>query len=336
MRELPTMSSLPLRLLASGAHTHGFDIDAVLRDVGIDPVVLGDYDARVPADKGMAAWVEAARRSGDPLFGLHIGDESPLYVFDVIDYAVAASPTLGEGLERVRRYMRLITDVGEVSIATEGDVARVTRQLPQHPASMHMGDSFLSFVVGRGRVNTGVDWVPREVRFQHAAPADIGDYERFFRSPLRFERREYEVELDRALLALPMKGADSGLAKLLDRYAGEILARTPVGDRFVDSLRRCVTESLKHADPSLRTVAHKLHVSPRTLQRRLHLEGTSFNVVLDGVRREMAERYLEEQKLSITEIAFLLGFHDVSSFHRAFKRWSSQTPSEFRRRIASR
>jgi AraC-like DNA-binding protein len=252
----------------------------------------------------------------------------------VVSYAVAASDTLGIGWEKFQRFQRLVTDFAPLHLNTEGDVIRVSMALPDHPGLRPWGEAVTSVLVARGRQVTGVDFDPVEVHYQHARPDDIGPYERFFHCKVLFSERATEVAFPREILALPLKQADSALSKILDRYASEMLARMPRTTEFADRVRHVTAESLKGADPSLRTVASRMHMSPRTLQRRLHLEGTSFNHVLDEVRRDLAEAYLDKPEFSITEVAFLLGFSDVSSFHRAFKRWSHKTPMEYRRRHA--
>ena len=119
---------------------------------------------------------------------------------------------------------------------------------------------------------------------------------------------------------------------MLDRHAEELLAKFPPQHSLVDQVRSIITTELRGGDPSLEHVADKLSLTPRTLQRKLQDLGISHNALLDQMRRQLAMRYLREREMAICEVAYLLGFSESSSFHRAFKRWTGVTPKEFRNR----
>lgn len=109
-----------------------------------------------------------------------------------------------------------------------------------------------------------------------------------------------------------------------------VLQRLPKGEAAADAVRRCLSGELCNGQPTLEQIAPRLHMSPRTLHRRLDDEGTSFRQVLTDVRRELATRHLKERQLPVSEIAFLLGFSEASAFHGAFKRWTGNAPIAFR------
>jgi AraC-like DNA-binding protein len=139
-----------------------------------------------------------------------------------------------------------------------------------------------------------------------------------------------ELVIDRSMLELPIPTHDPILYDILLSHARTVLGEGPRSDGVVMRLRRAVEEGLRTREVDLHTLARKLHLSPRTLQRRLAEEGTSHQSLIDSVRREMALRLLESD-VPIAEAAYLLGFSEASAFHRAFKRWTGQTPAEFRR-----
>ena len=132
-------------------------------------------------------------------------------------------------------------------------------------------------------------------------------------------------------LAFPIAKADPSLCVLLDRHAEELLAKFPPRNSLVDQVRSIITGELRGGDPSLERVADQLGFTPRTLQRKLQELGASHNELLDQMRRQLAMRYLREREMAICEVAYLLGFSESSSFHRAFKRWTGVTPKEFRK-----
>lgn len=194
----------------------------------------------------------------------------------------------------------------------------------------------LALAVLYGRLGVGDELAPRAVHFSHPAPARVSEQERVFRAPVRYGRPRNELVLDRALLDRPQRHAEQRLLALLDRQLGALLSGLPESRRFKDRVARCMLDELPEREPSVATVAAKLHMSTRSLQRRLQGEGTSFAEVLSDLRRDRALHYLQDPRLSIGEVAFLLGFLDVTAFHRAFRRWTGSTPAEHRRAAASR
>lgn len=173
---------------------------------------------------------------------------------------------------------------------------------------------------------------PLEIRFQGPAPADVEPYRQVFQAPLRFGAEHYALRFSRADMDTPLPTANESLAQLHDRFAGEYLARF-TGSRVTHLARQVLCRLLPQGEPKREVVASALHLSQRTLQRRLQEEGTSFQQLLDDTRRELAEQYLAQPNLTLLEIAYLLGFADPSNFFRAFRRWFDATPGEYRARL---
>jgi AraC-like DNA-binding protein len=163
----------------------------------------------------------------------------------------------------------------------------------------------------------------------------VSEQERIFGAPVRYGCPRNEVVLDRALLDRPQRHAEQRLLAVLDRQLGALLSGLPQSRRFRDVVMHSMMDELPEREPVVATMAAKLRMSERSLQRRLQSEGTSFAEVLSDLRRDRALHYLKDGRISIGEVAFLLGFLDVTAFHRAFKRWTGSTPAEYRRSAAS-
>ena len=174
------------------------------------------------------------------------------------------------------------------------------------------------------------DFAPISIEFQHKAPADISEHQRLFRCPVRFNVMSNRLTFASSFLSLPIARADASLCALLDRHAEELLAKYPPHDSLIDHVRSIIADEFRGGDPSLERVADQLSLTPRTLQRKLHEHNTSHAEILDQMRRQLAMRYLREHEMAICEVAYLLGFSESSSFHRAFKRWTGVTPKDFR------
>ena len=128
-----------------------------------------------------------------------------------------------------------------------------------------------------------------------------------------------------------LPAADPTLTKLLQRQADELLARLPRVESIGDQVRRVIQEELRGGEPSMEQIARRLATTSSTLRRRLSGEGQSFRELLEKTRLELARAYLADPRLSITEVAFRLGFRDASTFFKSFKRWTGRTPADYRR-----
>jgi AraC-like DNA-binding protein len=326
-----TVSVRSVRPVIDRLGTLGLDIAAALAAAGVDPGALDDAEARIPHGAALAVWREAARRSGDDDLGIHVAEEIRPGAFDVLDYTIRASVTLGEGLERLVRYHRILHDAAVVQLRVEENSARLQHVLP--PEAPALPRQVAEFIVAAwlvvARQATALDLVPLEVHFRHSAPADQAEHRRLFRAPVRFSSSTNGLRIPRSMLDTPLVKSDAGLCAVLDQYVRERLDRLPPTNALSHRVRHLLASGLSSGVDS-DAVARKLHMSRRTLQRQLASEGTSFKEVLDDLRRELATEYLAERRMAIAEIAFLLGFSEASAFHRAFKRWSGSTPADYR------
>ena len=314
----------------SGLTALGYDPVPFLQTQGIDRETLRDPDASVPMSACVGLLDEGERATGDEHVGLHVAEQAELGSFDVHFYAMVSSPTLGAAFERVCRYQRLIHESSQVALAISGDRAVLSHRLAGGLAAPRQtAELLLAAWVRAGRVATQTMWSPAEVRFAHRAPGDIREQERFFAAPLRFATGENALVFPATLLDLPCRRPDSSLLSLLDRYAADRLGALPAST-FAERARAALAEALQAGNPTAQALAARLNVSVRTLHRSLAAERTSYRQLLDQLRLDYAERHLADDRMSIAEVAFLLGFSELSAFHRAFKRWTGRTPAAFR------
>jgi AraC-like DNA-binding protein len=328
-----TVSTRSVRPVLERLRALGIDIGSVLTAVGTQPGALDDPDGRIPHDLALSLWGEAVRRSGDDGFGMHAAEQIRPGAFDVLDYAVRSSATLGEGLQRLIRYHRILHDAAAVRLRLEADRAHLTHELPgDYPAlPRHVAEFIVGAWIVVARQATGVDVAPLEVSFRHAAPADISEHRRLFRATVRFHAAVNGLVLPSALLDRPLVKADAGLCAVLERHVRELVEKIPRVESLGDRVRQLVAQDLSTGVRGAEQVAERLHMSSRSLQRLLRADGTSYTELVDALRHELAARYLGEARLAIAEVAFLLGFSEASAFHRAFRRWTGTTPAAYRR-----
>jgi AraC-like DNA-binding protein len=322
-----------MELALRTAAAAGVDVQALMAELHIPPAVLKDPDGRVPYQLSLDVWRRAPELANDPAFGLHVAERLKLGQLELLDYVLGSSNTLGDFFRQLARYHRLLSDQVQYTLALQGGWFVLARSgLPGVESPRHAIESTIAFAVIRGRTLTGVDFRPHRVTFRHPPPPDTREHERVFQCPVLFRERADLLQLNPELLELPVQGANPGLAAVLQRHACEVLERLPESSGFQAQVRKQVVHLLTDGTPTLADCAAAMAMSVRTVQRRLEAEGISFNELLDQVRKGLATRYLDDDRLAISEIAYLLGFSDSSAFLRAFKRWVGVTPAAFRRK----
>lgn len=317
------------------AARYGLRPEELLRAADLDPAELADPDRRLPHSSIGRLWSELVARSADPDCGLHMAEWLvPEEYLDLLTYTCRSSPTLGDGYRRAARYFALLNQSVTLRVEEAGDAVHLIHSPPPYgPPQRQPVECILTMLLLQGRRALGSPFLPLRVSFAHAAPASTAEHRRIIGAPVRFLAPVSELVLPRNLCEQPQKGSDPRLCAVLLRQTEAELARLPAGQGPLDRTQACVHGLLSESmtEPSLEEVAARLRMSPRSLQRHLHAQGTSLRGVVETVRRDLALHHLAENQLAIGEIAFLLGFSEVSAFYRAFRRWTGRTPASYRR-----
>jgi len=333
MRERTTSSNWALGIVQA-LEMGGVDCRAIFAELGLDYAALSDADARFPQDAMTRLWQRAVELSGNPAIGLNMAKVVRPASFHVVGYALMSSRTLKEGFTRLVRYQRIIGEGADLSFrpTPQGYELILAIHGDRLPAARQSMEASLAYSLAFCRWMTGQPIKPLQVLFQGPPPADLKPFEQVFQGPLRFNADHYGLLFERADMDMPLPTANESLAQLHDRFAGEYLARF-ADTRVTHAARQVLCRLLPQGEPKREAVAQALHLSQRTLQRRLQEEGGSFQQLLDDTRRELAQQYLAQPGLSLLEVAYLLGFADPSNFFRAFRRWFGLTPGEYRARL---
>jgi AraC-like DNA-binding protein len=285
----------------------------------VSVLIWGEWLARVAA------------RLERPTVGLDIGRCVAPHHFGVLGYVTLHCNTLGEALLRLQQYERLVYAVSPVQVSFERD-AVILRwgQEAGRPGAL-VDETALAALITYARNLTAVELNPLAVDFVNPPPDDITPYQRFFGCPVRFAQAHTVVRFSARQIVLPLRQPDPHLRALLDDEAARLLLQLPATSAVAQDVQTVCAKLLPDTPPTLHTVANALHRSPRTLQRQLQQDGLQFQTVVDDTRRQLANGYLQDPHLTLTDIASLLGYAEQSAFTRAYRRWTGMPPNRARR-----
>jgi AraC-like DNA-binding protein len=333
----PSTLSVSCRAMLAACARLGLDTSQILEAARLDRATVQDPDARIPLEQVEALWKKAYELSNDPNLALHAIEVLPFGAYRVIDYLATAAPTVGAALAKVSDYFPLIHGVVRLPYVVGDRLVAYAAEAPSRPATITRAyaEYVLAAVFLRTRIGTNQRFPLTRVEFSHPSPEDISEHERIFECPVRFGADGCRMVMAREVWDTPCTPGDPGLFAVLDNHARMLLEQLPPADDLVGRVRTAIEEELRGGGRAgLESVARRLAMSPRTLQRRLRECGVPFNDVVDEMRFRAAKSYLALGDVAASEVAYLLGFAEQSSFNRAFRRWCGLTPSEYRRQAA--
>ena len=315
--------------------TEGFEVQAILDRAGIPAAALADPRVRVPQEKFESVWQAALEATGDPAIALRVSSRVKPSTLGVIGYLATASESGRRAFEVVKGLTPLLWDDFECDLVCGDETAFFRCRTGGASASRSTREYAIGLTVTMSRALGSVRSGPLEARFSYPAPPYADEYERILRLRVRFDAAEDGVLFPISMLDSSNPSADTALRQLLERHAADQLARILSSAPLSQRARSCILSALPLGPLTADALAARLSISSRTLRRRLREEGTSYQEILDGVRSELACRYLTREGRGIDDVSFLLGFSDPSAFTKAFRRWTGQTPAAFSRARAS-
>lgn len=323
-----------VRLVLAYVRKRGGDANALVRRFSLPATAETDDEVTLSLGS-LHEFLEAAERIiDDPFLGLHVAADYRRGAYGLMEFACRSAPTLRDALLRIVRFSRLMNDHVEVTFDEKEGVACVEQRLAASPLCVgrHANEFFVATLLDQARLLSGNDCVPVRAWFAHAKPKVVDELVAALRTTaIEFQREANGFALPSRVLDLPIHTSDPPLLDVLDKQAGTALAQLPdAATDFVTDVRRAVRERMRRETPTLEKVAGDLHLSARTLQRRLGEENTSFAKVYESVREELARIYVADPDMPLGEIAAVLRYAELSAFLRAFKRWTGQTPKQFR------
>ena len=304
----------------------GVPYEPVFRKIGMDPAFLTDGRSRYWQQSISQLWHVAVQETNDPYFGLKLAEHIRPSTFQVVGYAMSCSSTLGAALQRFARYAKLISNSATVVLSTDHDRWHLDFQFDTGAQLLPQTlDAVLAGIVCFSRWITCDDTAPLEVRFKHSLSGSPEEYEKLLKCPVQFDQQENSITFRAVDMQQSILSANEQLACILDDLAIRQLA--DLSGRFSAEVRKCLLQQFSIRQISKRRTADLMHMTERTLLRRLREEGTTFREVLDKLREELAYKYMRRPDATVEDVSSMLGFSDASTFSRAFKRWTGHRPS---------
>jgi AraC-like DNA-binding protein len=332
------LASIPLaqgglsRLAIARLKSAGVPVAPLLKRAGLTPEAIADPQERLNVQSQIRLLDEAAIALKDDCLGFTLARDFDPREIGLLYYVMASSRTLGEALQRLARYSK-VTNEALVFGYREGN--RLVTNLsyfgvPRH-SDRHQIEFCMFAAIRICRLLTGQKLVPQQFSISHHRSEGISEMSRFVGTKVEFGADTDEFALNIEALELPVIHADSYLNDLLLKYCEAALAdRSGDVSQLRTKVENAISSLLPHGRVLVGDVARNLGMSERTLGRKLADEGLNFTQILQRLRRDLAVRYLDDRGLQVSKIAWLLGFHDVSAFTHACKRWTGKTPSQMR------
>jgi len=308
----------------------------VFTKVQLDPRLMYQPGARYSLSKIAELWEQMERVIEDPCFGLAAAKCWHPSNFGTLGYALLMSTCLRTTLERLIRFHRIISDAPFGKLSEPHGKKKLVFNLTNKDEKKYSHareDAAIAWIMSVLQVNYQRPLSPISLNFTHSRPAGCaGRYYELFKCPIIFDAPFSGIELSLADADRILPSGNKDMAEFNDQVMTKYLL-TKSSDPLVSRVTKIIVEHLPSGDATIENVASELFMSKRKLQRLLQEDGTSFIAILNETREEIAKQYVRDKEMNLTEIAFLLGFSEQSTFSRSFKRWTGKSPSSFRKTV---
>ena len=329
----PSAMGIVTRLACGRLKNEGLEVKALLHKAGLTEQQIDDPCSRLAVKDQIRFLDLAAEALKDECLGFHLAQTFDLRMSGLFYYVLASSETLGEALRRAARYSAIVNEGITLTLREGRDAGIGLRYagIPRHSDRQQIEFSMV-VIVRTCRQLTNRQLPVRHVSFAHRRSGESAKFKSFFGSDVVFGASTDEVAFSGSINETAVVSADPYLNEILITYCEQALAdHSKKLSSFTSSVENTIAVLLPHGQARAGAIARKLGVSRRTLARRLSSEGLTFAGVLQRLKFDLARRHLADETLSISEIAWLLGYQDVSAFTNAFKRWTGKAPRTMRR-----
>jgi AraC-like DNA-binding protein len=327
---VPSATGGIARLVCERMRESGIQLAPLLSKAGLTVEQIDNRNARLKVRNQIKFLELAAAASQDDLLGFHLARDFDLREVGLFYYVLASSEILADALRRAERYCGIVNEGFSLRIGKERETAIMLSYIGiERHSDRHQIEFWLTSLVRLCRQLTNRRLIPSRIRVMHSRAKAAVEFRSFFGCEIEFGSNVDEVVFPEAVKLMPIGSADPYLNELLTEYCNEALAYRDRSS-LRSSVENTISQLLPHGKAQVGEVARQLGMSHRTLARRLSSEGLTFSGILDELKVDLAKGHLKDGNLPISEIAWLLGYREVSAFTNAFKRWTGLTPRQSR------
>lgn len=336
---MPTQQDIPSTIaayaiaIATALEQTGIDAGEVFDKAGVALPSVPDPMVRITDADITALFGEAVARTGDPSFGISVGEALHPANLHALGYAMMSSTSLRDYCERVKNYFRMATSSALIRTEEIDGEFQLITAAQGDGICWETHDAYVTLLVHFIRFIYSNDYNLNRLELIRPDPGSCRSrYDEHFRCPVSYGNPEIILVMDLDIVDRTLPGSCKDLAQMHDQTVAQYLRQLDKSD-IVNRVRTMVVEEMASRALTKQHIADRLCISPRSLQMKLAARGTSFQEILDSTRKSLALSYMEQSSTSITEAAYLLGFSEVSNYTRAFKRWTGKSPREFRQSL---
>ncbi|MBV6439730.1 MAG: AraC family transcriptional regulator [Haliscomenobacteraceae bacterium CHB4] len=329
-------AGMPLiRNIFLAAVSKGADLSELCRAIGVTPETLDRPDAFVDLDQSIEAWKAAIRTTGDSFLGLHMGEVTSPGLAGILGFLMETSPDLLNAFTHATQFNGYISNMTVFTLEVRGDEffyfaepLEVWNNASPETARQVVDHSAAAFV-HLTKLLSGKTKYPLRVSMRYPRPQDTREYLRVLKTEPLFNQTCNCLVYRLRDMHLPVIGHNPQLNQMFRELLEKEIAKTKQRATFTNEVRRVILQNFSSTMPQLNDVVEYLHVTPRTLQRKLQEEGTSFQHIAESVKSELAIGLLKNRSLTVNEVAYRLGYTEPSVFRRAFKKWTGVSPKSY-------
>lgn len=332
----PKMDGSMARFIVEDLRRRRLPVDGLLKEVGLSKTDLNNPEARLPYALVVKLIEGAARLAGDPCYGLRLGTSRNARERGLLGFLALNSPTLMDALVNLQRFYKVVRESGEFEIERNSPVVAV--KIREVDPALRGLKNNIGFTVGtlvrgcRDLTRQAIPPLAVELTYDEPDAKVRAEYAEVLGCPVKFGAREWVVlTYPEEVMRLPVQDADAKLLQVLERACQKIVgASSPKTQDLVHRVRELIIERLPKSSATIDAIAEELNIGSKTLERRLAERGASFSALLDETRQKAAKHYLEATDLRLSAVAYMVGYTEPAALVRAFKRWTGETPSQFR------
>lgn len=314
----------------------GGDIDSIFGNTGVSPAMAGSPTLPIKLACFCRLFEEAARQTGDGNFGLWFGNQFRPHDLGLWGYLAVSSPTLGAALRNIIDTFPFHQQHSLLRLAPRNDgllMLQYQIRAPDIVERRQDADLSLGMFLNIFRECLGRGWTPETVCFEHPRPVDAEQHEAAFGAPACFSQPANALVFRPEVLERPMPRRDPKMTAMMRACLEALGSKADDFEPLTDRVRMAVRTRLPDGWPSLEAIGEDLRLSPASIRRELARSGLTYKGLVQAVRRELALSYLRQRHLPLSEIAFLLGYSELSAFSRAVRRWTGRSPKSVRNRL---